>query len=189
MLKIANIIDGQQNLVAPTVYIDGVELENDDLTVFYSIEDAALQWLADDIYLSDNMFYLSVGNQNYKETLLSLKKKNIKGHKISGYQTFKYSSIQPTPYIDVEEFTITGSVSTTTISGRTEITGATLTTRRQSGYGIVSFCGSEGDYTGHKTIEHLLLNGSFPTSSYKNNQFRYVNKIKNLNILKITINL
>jgi hypothetical protein len=77
MLKIANIIDGQQNLVAPTVYIEGVEFENDDLSVYYSLEDTNLEWLSDDKYLFDNMFYLSVGDQTYKENLLSIKQKNI----------------------------------------------------------------------------------------------------------------
>jgi hypothetical protein len=80
---------------------------------------------------------------------------------------------------------MTGSTSFVTGQMASVITSSVLTNRRLAGYGIVSFCGSENNYTGLKTIETYLIGNSVPTASFKQANYQYLNKIKNLNILKI----
>ncbi len=191
MLKIATIQDQEQNLITPTVYIDGVEFENDNIDVYYSLYDQNGSWINNKQVLENLNFYLYVGDQVSIEKLSSVKASgDLKNNSIRRVKSFKKSIISPTPYLETSQFLITGSPNVTTFSDTTLTTVITTTTSTlvetpTVGVAITAFCANP-NICGTKTIEPLSSSLAFEKNFFGNTTYSYVNKIKNLDLLNVT---
>jgi hypothetical protein len=90
MLKVATIEDSSQNLIAPSVYIEGVEKENGSYTIHYSLTDTNNSWITNPDVLNRLSVYISDGTITEKRLLLASTTTNvIKNNTIKDYFIIK----------------------------------------------------------------------------------------------------
>lgn len=93
MLKVAIIENPTQNIIAPTVYIDGVDKENGTYKVHYSLKDPTNAWITNSDILNHLFVYVSDGVTTEKRLLLTSATANrIKNNTVSDYAVFYNTS-------------------------------------------------------------------------------------------------
>lgn len=90
MLKVATVEDASQNLIAPSVYIEGVEKENGSYIIHYSLTDTNNSWITNPDVLNRLSVYISDGTITEKRLLLTSVTANaIKNNTIKDYFIIK----------------------------------------------------------------------------------------------------
>lgn len=116
MLKVANIEDPLQNIIAPSVYIDSVILEKNYATIHYSLIDNNNSWMTNNEILDKFFVYVTDGLSTEKRLL----KTTITANKISNNTVKDYVKFY---YID--GYSTTGShISVSAWTGNQNISGA-----------------------------------------------------------------
>lgn len=159
MLKVASIQDPQKNIIAPSIYIDGVEREGSYYTIHYSLMDDAnantnnakpASWMSNQEVLNSLSVYISDGITTEKRLLNTLYAANVvKNNTIKDY-TILYNT--------------SSDVSITAWVGNSDISSS-----------IVS--------------EDILIADALVSASYENQSFNYINKIKDLGILNYDVSI
>jgi len=86
MFTVATINDSSQNLIAPSVYIDGVEKENNTYKIHYSLVDNNNSWMNNEDILSNLSVYISDGISTEKRLLnTTIAANQIKNNTVKDY--------------------------------------------------------------------------------------------------------
>lgn len=183
-LEVADISENSLNVVAPTVYVDSVELNGNFAKVYFSLENDSTNWIIDNNTLSNYYLYMSVADQSKNALLATIKNSSKnKTDKLNGFFEFDLSKIKS---FDVSNsvINITSSFEQQTVSSTTTLT--TIETIpsgvAQPSILIKAFCGNK-ELSGPQLIEPIYVSGSIPESKFNNFSFPYVSKIKDLNLL------
>jgi len=183
-LEVADISENSLNVVAPTVYVDSVELNGNFAKVFFSLENDSTNWIIDNSTLNNYYLYMNVADQSKNALLVTIKNSSKdKTDKLNGFFEFDLSKIKS---FDVSNsvINITSSFEQQTISSVTTLT--TIETIpsgvAQPSILIKAFCGNK-ELSGPQLIEPIYVSGSIPESKFNNFSFPYISKIKNLNLL------
>lgn len=116
MLKVAQIEDSTQNLIAPSVYLDGVEKEKNSYKVYYSVVDNNNSWITDEKVLNSLSIYITDGINVEKRLLKDLVSSNlIKNNTVKDYAVFKNSGSNITISGWTADQNISSSIVTETI--------------------------------------------------------------------------
>ena len=86
MFTVATVNDPSQNLIAPSVYIDGVEKENNTYKIHYSLVDNNNSWMNNEDILSNLSVYISDGVSTEKRLLnTTIAANQIKNNTVKDY--------------------------------------------------------------------------------------------------------
>lgn len=183
-LEVADITEDSLNIVAPTVFVDSVELNGSFAKIFFSLENDESNWITNNATLNSYSLYMNVADQSKSALLASIKNssKNV-NNKLTGFFEFDLSKIQSFDTSNVVT-TITSSFIQQTVSSAESLT--TIDTI-QSGTAqpsilIKAFCGNK-ELAGPQLIEPIIVSGTIATSTYGSFSFTYTSKIKDLNLL------
>lgn len=146
----------EQSKIAPEIYIDSVEIEENNISIFFHIEDSKFnrdfysRWIANEYVLENLYVNIICNNFSYKRSLRDLKNKNkIIDYKIYDSITFKNDK---TGNLFVKAY----------CSDKQDIA------------------------RGESTTEKILINNLIPNAFYENTKYTYINKIKDLRDLELT---
>jgi len=159
MLKIETINDSTKNLLAPSVYIDSVELESNLVKVFFSLEDENNSWINVQELLNSFKVYFSYSYANVTKTeVFSLLK--LRNNSIIKNNSIISSIVLKIPVSEQRNLTITA------FCGNELVQGAKTT---------------------EKITKNDKYNNFFLVmqSNFNQKNLNFLNKIKNLNLLNI----
>lgn len=171
------------NKVAPTVFIESVDLEDNKATVYYSFENTN-NWISNNAILDSTDLYLGIADQTSKKNLRNvLNSSTVRNNQIYSSETFDLAQIKNLDS-SLVPITITSSFEqqTTDISEISNIT-TIQTSSVATSILIKAFCGGK-DFIGTQVTEPLFISGSLAKTTYGDKTFKYVSKIKNLDLLK-----
>lgn len=90
MLKVAQIEDTTQNIIAPSIYIDGITIENGYRTINYSLVDNRNDWMTNQQILNELKVYITDGFTTEERLLKSVFSSNvIKNNTVRDYVKFQ----------------------------------------------------------------------------------------------------
>ena len=182
-LEVFSPQESSLNKVAPTVFIESVDLENNFATVYFSFENSN-NWASNNSILNETELYIGVADQVIKKSLRNvLNSSTIRHGQIYSFETFDLTKIKK---LDTSEVvtTITSSFEQNLI-GSSEITSVSTiqTSSLATSILVKAFCGGK-DFIGTQVVEPLFVSGSVAKASFDNKTFNFVSKVKNLNLLK-----